>query len=393
MKVPMVSTLRPLVAFAVAGSLLVVGCKRHDGDKHAQPGPVNTAPRGDVPPQPTERVGSLEQDMQVQPARSTSDARLPLPWQDITPTANPDAGSVAPARVWPGPAVLIGRGQVWLNGKAIAPVHCTSKKPEACTADATAHPSTVAQFGFEPGQIAEGKLQALVDLAAGFKDKDVPVIADRRVNWQAVEAVMAALRAAGAKPQLATGSMDGELVDALGIGTALPDAPTLIAARRAAEPGESVPGGLPSDATALTVLISASGVSVEIGRAQGEPAYPEVMGNIVESLIALAERMRLAAPKITSVTIRVDPDVPMEQVIQVIDGLRDDCGRTNRGQRCTARSKLYTSIQVQMAGPAAEATKIGLDAPLHLDAAAPSGLHLADTPEPSAKPLAPGLHL
>ncbi len=390
----MVSTLRPVLATVVVGALALAGCKRNDADTAKGHGPVKSGPQADVPPpRPTERVAELEQDLLVQPARSTADARLPLPWQDVTPTTRTDAGSPAPVRTWMAPAVLIGRTQLWLRDKAIAPVHCQSKKPESCAPEATKQASTVAQFGLDAAQLVDGKVPALANVAAELKDKDVPVIADRRVNWQTVDAVLATLRAAGARPQLAVGSHEGELVDALGIGTALPDAPTLITARRAAEPGESVPGGLPSDATALTVNVTESGVSVEIGRLAGEPTYPEILGNIVESLIALAERLQVAAPKITSATIRVDGDVPMEQVVQVIDGLRDTCGKTARGQQCVARSQLYTTLHVVLARAAPEATKAGLDAPLHLDAAPATGLHLSDTPDPLGKPAAPGLHL
>ncbi len=392
MTTPMGSIQRRGMLLAVAGLLLVAGCKRAGSEQNScvtQP-PAATALQ---PQKPTEPVAALEQDLLVQAARSSSDAHLPQPWQDVTPTVRPDAGAAEVVRTWSGPAVLIGRKQVWLQDKAIAPVHCVSKKPGACTPEATRQPSTLALFGFEPGQLSDGKLQALVDGAAALKDKQVPVIADRRVNWQAVDAVMATLRAAGARPQLVAGSHAGDIVDVLGIGTALPEAPTLIAARRAAEPGESVPGSLPADATSLTVVVSASGVSVEVGRVAGEPAYPEILGNIVESLIALAERVRMAFPGITSVTVRADPDAPMEQVVQVIDGLRDSCGRTNRGEACTSRVQLYTTIVVHMTGAPEPPTAGALDRPLHLDAGSPSGLHLSDTPDAAAKPAASGLHL
>ena len=387
---------RSVLAVATMGMLLATGCKPH-GPGGAHDAAKTPAQQGPMAPKPTERVAALEQDMQVQPARTTSDAALPLPWQDATPTAG--AAAAAGQRTWPGAAVLIGRKQVWIRNKAITPVHCQSQRAENCTPEALKEPSTVALFGFEASQLSDGKLQALVEAAAEFKDKTVPVIADRRATWQAVEAVMAALRAAGAKPLLAAGSHEGDLVDALGVGTALPEAPTLIAARRAAEPGESVPGGLPADATAMTIFVTSGGVSVEVSRPQGEAAYPEVLGNMVESLIALAQRVRQAAPKVTSVTLRVDPDVSVEQVIQVIDGVRDDCGRTSRGQRCTSRAQLFAVITLELTGAAAEPAKIGLDAPLHLDAAvkpdsaAPSGLHLGDAPGTGAKPAAPGLHL
>ena len=389
MKMRMIFQRHGVIALAALAVLLAAGCKHQEqkGEQKAKP----VAMAGPTVPKPTERVAALEEDMQVQPARSTSDAGLPLPWLD--PTRAVGADVQAGVRTWPRLAVLIGRKQVWVGDKPIAPTHCQSKEAGNCTDDAVKAGSTVALFGFEPGQLSEGKLTALVAPANAWKDQQVQVIADRRVNWQAVETVMATLRAAGAKPVLAVGSHEGDLVDALGVGTALPEAPTLVAARRAAEPGESVPGGLPSDATALTILVTAGGVSVEVGRASGEPANPEILGNMVESLIALAQRVRQAAPKVTSVTIRIDPDVPMEQVIQVIDGVRDDCGRTSRGQKCTSRNQLFAVISLEMAGAAPEPAKIGLDAPLHLDAPAGNGLHLGDAPANGAKPVAPGLHL
>ncbi len=384
----------PMLVMVAAALLTVAGCKHGTEQQHPRPQPPKSAEaQGALRPAPTERVSELEEDMQVQPPRTTSDARLPLPWDQVTPTVAADAAPTAPKRVWNAPAVLIGRKQVWLREKAIAPVHCVSKQPQDCTPEALQQPSAIATFGFLAEELADGKLTALTAAAAELKDKDVPVIADRRVNWQAVDAVMTTLRAAGARPVFAAGSHNGELVNALGAGTALPEAPTLIAARKAAEPGESVPGSLPSDATSVTVLVTANGVSVEIARATGEPAYPEVLGNLVESLIALCERLRLALPQITSITIRADGAATVEQVVQAIDGVRDTCGKTARGQQCTGRTQLFATISLESAGATPEAVKVGLDAPLHLDSAAPTGLHLSDSPDPLGKPATPGLHL
>jgi biopolymer transport protein ExbD len=390
MKMRRIFERQSVLALAALTVWLAAGCK-HQEQKGEQKAPKPLATPGLNVPKPTERVAALEEDMQVQPARSTSDAGLPLPWLEPTPVVGADVQQGV--RTWPRLAVLIGRKQVWIGDKAIAPTHCQSKEKGNCTDDAIKAGSTVALFGFQADQLSDGKLTALSGPAGAWKDQQVQVIADRRVNWQAVETVMATLRAAGAKPVLSAGSHEGDLVDALGVGTALPEAPTLIAARRASEPGESVPGGLPSDATALTIFVTAGGVSVEVGRESGEPANPEILGNMVESLIALAQRVRQAAPKVTSVTIRIDPDVPMEQVIQVIDGVRDDCGRTSRGQKCTSRTQLFAVISLEMTGGAPEPAKIGIDAPLHLDAPAGSGLHLGDAPGNDAKPATPGLHL
>lgn len=382
-----------VIAAAVMGLILVAGCKRPGSQP--QPNDAAKAARPTEPfrPAPTEQVSELEETLQVQPARTTSNASVPLPWNTPTPTTSADARTVQPARVWSAPAILIGRTQVWLGDKALIPIHCVSKRPEDCAPEALKQPSAIATFGFLAAEISEGKVPALAAAIADLKDKDVPVIADRRVNWQAVDAVMTSLRAAGARPLLTAGSHEGNLVDILGVGTALPEAPTLVAARRAADPGESAPGGLPTDATSITVFVTATGVSVEVARAAGEPAYPEVMGNLVESLIALSERVRLAAPQIQSITIRADGDATFEQVVQVVDGVRDTCGKTARGQHCAVRTALFTTIKLESNVPAPAAVKVGLDVPLHLDAPSPSGLHLSDSPDPLAKPAAPGLHL
>lgn len=386
----MISAQKSWRVMVLTGLLLAPGCKRDDDGHPPAAKSTNSAPS--PLPKPTDRVAALEEDFLVQPGQTTSDAAVPLPWQDVTPTRAAGA-AIAAKRIWTGPAVLIGRQQLWLRDKAIAPVHCSSKAAASCTADGTRHSGSDASFSFESGQLIDGKLQALVDVAAELKDKQVPVVADRRVSWQAVEAVMAALRAVGAHPVLAAASHQGDLANVLGVGTALPEAPTLVAARRAAEPGESVAGSLPSDATALTISVSTSGVTVEVGRAAGEPVGQEIIGNIVESLIALAGRVRMAAPNMTGVIVRVEPNVPMEQVVQVIDGLRDDCGRNNHGQECTGRTQLFTNIMLQLSGALPEPVKEELDVPLHLDAAAPSGLHLSDTPDSGAKQPTSGLHL
>lgn len=379
-----------LAVTTLTGAMLLTGCNRQE-DAKTPVRPVTGNPGGSTlppsQPPPTDSLSALEETLSVQPARSTSDARLPQPWQDVTPTASADAGSRQTVRKWISPVVLIGRGQIWLGDKAVAPVHCQSKRAENCTKEALKVTGTVAEFGLMPNEIVEGKFPALSALIVDLKDKDVPVVADRRTTWVTVETIMATLRAAGARPFLAVASQDGELVDALGVGTGLPEAATLVAARKAAEPGESVPGSLPTDATALTILVTAGGIAVEIGRPEGEPARPEVLGNIVESLIALSDRLRTAVPTLTTVTIRVDGEVAMEQVIQVIDGLRDTCGRTAHGQRCLKRTQLFAVIRLETAGAAVEPAKVELEAPLRLDPAAPSGLHLSD------KPATPGLHL
>lgn len=384
-----------LAALAAAGLALgASGCKKsdehHPGEMGADP---TLVPGGNVPhgPARAEPVAGLDDDLEVQPARTTADARLPQPWTDITPTAAADAGAKGPIRTWTAPTVLIGRRQVWLSDKSIAPVHCRAKDEASCQPEALRGPSGSARFGFAAEQLRDGKLAALADAAAALKDKEVAVIADRRVTWQAVETVLATLRAAGARPTLAAGGFDGELVDVLGIGSGRPEAADLTAARRQAEPTESAGGGLPSDATALTVEISPSGLSLEVGRAAGEPVRPEVMGNVVESLIAIGERLRRAAPAIDTVTLRVDPDVPMEEVVRAVDGLRDDCGRSGRGQRCTQRTQLFAHIAIVVAGAAVEPAKADAGGALHLDAApAPGGLHLSDKPATGA---APGLRL
>ena len=395
------------------GAVTLLACNKQ-GDQHP-PGQTQAnapTPAGNVPPlaqkqaaepNTVQSVDHLDDDLRVQPPRTTSDARLPPPWQEVTPTTAqagqgtaqagqgtklpaPKPGAAAqtppdrgPVRTWMQPAVLIGRKSVWLADKAIAPVACTAKDPQQCQDEAASDRSS-ARYHFQPEQIENGKLKALTEAAAGLKDKDIVVLADRRVTWQTVDVTMETLRAVGARPILAAGGFDGELVNVMGAGTALPEAATLTAARRAAEPKESSPGSLPQDATTLTIEVTPQGVAVEIGRATGEPVRPEIMGNVVESLIALVSRMLLAAPAVQHVTLKVDADVAVEEVIRVIDGVRDDCGRTGHGQRCPHRLQLFARIEILLNPPSPEPLQIGVDGSLRLDAKAPvpGSLHLGD---------------
>lgn len=359
-----------------------------------------------------EPVQTLEGDMALQVARTTSDARVALPWIDVTPTTAPGE-KVLPAkheRKWTAPTVLLGREKAWINDKPLGAMSCTPIKEGACAPEAVKMGTMDARYAWADG-VKDGKIAALAQAGVGWKGQQVIVLPDRRVSWETVHAAMQTIRAVGGTPILAAGGFEGEMVDALGTGTAMPVAATLTDAQRAANPGASQEGGLPNDAVSVTVEVGSSGVGVVIGRVSGEPSRPEVIGSLEQALIAILERLRLAAPAIKSVTLQVAPDAAIEEAIRVIDGVRDDCARSGHGQRCTVRHTLMSTIELTTAGapppptapaagaqpsdPAAAAAPAALptgDGGLHLNGpSGGTGLHLGAQPAGGLRLGNPGL--
>ena len=336
---------------AMAVGCVVLGTVACQKKEASAPGGQKVTGQEAGPAHKMEPVETLEDDLKVQVARTTSNAVLP--WVDATPTTADGKPATGPqAHQWASPTVLIGREEAWINDKPLAKIACIPLKDGACTPEAVKSGALEARFEWAAGTVVDGKIPALVAAGGAWQDQRVVVLADRRTTWQTVHVTMETLRSLGAKPVLAAGSFDGALVDVLGAGTALPEAATLTAAKHAANPGSTQAGGLPDDATSLTIDVGTSGASVLVGRKSGEPARPEVLGSLEQALIAIVERLRLAAPSIQSVTVRVDPAAGLEEVVRVIDGVRDDCARTGHGQGCTSRTQLMATIGLELLGAA-----------------------------------------
>lgn len=316
-----------------------------------------------APVHASEPIAVLDALYEVEPPRSTATDEVALPFVEVTPTAPPPpparadgAPGVAPSAPgaprpppvaaavvqWTRATIVIGRRQWFLDGKPMGAVRCTAPAG-LCDAAALQGPS-----GKQVLDLGEGAVDAavaeLAQAAAGLRDRDVVVVADRRIAAGAVERTRRTLAGVGARPQLAVASYFGLLVDPLGpAGTPLPTGTPPVAASPApgtpADPGAN--DGVPDDLTAVTVRVGARGMALELVRPVGEPVTPELLGNVLETLNAWAQRLRVAAPGVETATVRATVDAPWDEVVRAIDALRDTCASAAKGTPCHVRSRLF----------------------------------------------------
>ncbi len=281
--------------------------------------------------------------------------------QDATPDGAAPTGTIA----WHGPAVLIGRKQLFVDGKVIAEVRCVGREGASCDEGAL-RASTgkhLLDFGADALVTAEdgasAHVLALRGPAAAWKDKDVAVIADRRVAWGAVEQVVATLRAAGAKPRVAVASFIGGLVDVWPEGVAAPVAPVAAGGECGTPTADD---NLPDDVASVLLRVGRGGVGLELQRQSGEVAPREVLGNVLETLSAWAGRIHGAFPAIDTITLVIDPETPAEEVVRALDGVRDDCGQRAKGTPCHDRRRLFTHVVLRLEAAAQPAPASAGDA-------------------------------
>ncbi len=298
--------------------------------------------------------------------------------------AQPPPGPPKTPRTWLQPAVLIGRAQVFVAGKPVGKVTCTAETPELCAAEALRGPTGKQALD------VDATVQAAVGAAAqanGWNGKEVVVLADRRIAWSGLEGVQQALLTVGARPVLAAATYAGQVTRVMPAANAVAAAgsPGEMAANHplpatAATGGESSAqaDAVPDDLTGVTIGVTGHGISLLLARKGGEPAQPELMGNVLEALTAWAERLRAAAPSVQEATLSIEPQAPVEEVVRAVDALRDTCARVAKGTPCHDRRVLYPRILLQRAGAPAPADPTAAPAPALL-LGEPS-MHLADQP-------------
>lgn len=327
------------------GGDLVTGLWQEAKPEAVQPPPLPPAKlaQGQGPPKthdgdkpPKQLVKHVEPD---QPQVQAEGQAQPPPAPPKTP------------RTWLQPAVLIGRTQVFVAGKPVGKVTCTAEKPELCGADALRGPTGKQALDVDP------TVQAAVGAAAqanGWHGKDVVVLMDRRVAWSGVEGVQQALLTIGARPVFAAATYLGQVT------RVTPAANAAAAPPPETEPGVAVvaTGGessaqadaVPDDLTGVTVGVTGHGMTLVLARKGGEPAQPELMGNLLEALAAWSERLRAAAPSVQEVTVSIEAQAPVEEVVRAVDALRDTCARVAKGTPCHDRRVLYPRILLTRAG-------------------------------------------
>lgn len=426
------------------------GAKVADQDKqHHANGPQ--APEKRVESVAAELVTSLDAEYQIELARSTGGESVTLPWHEATATAvaaprkpgdedrlggapregvqntgkpdqpgaphsSDDKNAAAkngddknspvqvggpPAkrepRQWLATTVLVGRTNVYLDGKAIGPVRCHA---DAGLCDATAlRASTGKQaFDFDPAQMNGDQYKPLADAAAALRGKSVWLLVDRRISFSAVEAARRTLAANGAIPVLAVASYSGELVRLLP-DAVLPPVGPAVGATTTADESKASAGEAPDDLTAVLVHVTEHGLSLELQRKGGEPMTPELLGNVLETLSAWALKLRGAMPTVATATVAIEALAPFEEVVRAVDGLRDTCAAVAKGTPCHDRRGLYRPIELLLqaaeekgkpgAEGKADAPVLLLDVPaggagLHFENPAAGGMHLTDDAAPAA---------
>jgi hypothetical protein len=73
---------------------------------------------------------------------------------------------------------------------------------------------------------------------------------------------------------------------------------------------------------------------------------PELLGSVAEALNMWAEKARHAAPRITLASVEVSADAPWEEVVRVVDALRDTCARAPKGTPCRDQRPLYETVMI-----------------------------------------------
>lgn len=314
----------------------------------ALPDSIGTPP---APPALTSDPVVWLEEQGVQLPRSSATHTAALPWQDAAPAAATDGGNSAPQHRWLEPALLIGTRQVYAGQEAIGAVACAADLPEQCTAQALSAPTAKQLLHVAAADLdAEGRwktVQAAAE-ARGWAGKTVWLLADRRISAGAVLAAERALRQAGAIPQLAVATLDGHLAALLppGAGPAAP-AELSFAATAAQAPGPLPPGAAPTDLVAIRVQVRRHGVHLLLTRPQPEATVtPELLGSVAETLSVWAERARTAAPQVRLATVQASADAPWEEVVRVVDALRDTCARMAKGTPCHDRRQLYQAVVI-----------------------------------------------
>lgn len=341
------------------GLSLLAACKGPDGSPGAHASgeqratdvlqlPQGATETAQTPPFGSDPISWLGGEWMVEPPRSTSAEALPLPWQVVTPTA----AQPAPPPQWTGAVVLIGRQKVFANGEAIANVRCRADVAELCNPEGLRDRTGRQVLDLDPASLdSDGQLRGLATTVAtrGWRGRAVAILADRRVAIGAVLQVRDTLTRAGAQPQLAVAQLSGNLALLLPTqaASAVPPAAAVTAVAAAAD--ASPAGPLPLDVQAFVVRVLRHGVHLQLQRANDAPAAtPELLGNLVETLNVWAERTRLVAPRLTEAQVACHPEAPLEEVVRVIDAVRDTCARASKGEPCHDRRELFRSVQLSI---------------------------------------------
>lgn len=359
----MTTRLGSLAALVASAALLssAAACNRGpEGQNAREPGgapaggqqalPDSVGAPSAVPALASDPVIWLE-EIGVQLPRSTATHTAAQAWEELPAAKVPDAGNLAPQHRWLEPAILIGTSQLYAGSDRLGPVACAADLPEQCTAQALSAPTAKQLLHAAAADVDEGgRWKQVLDAAQarGWAGKTVWLLADRRIAASAVLAAERALRHAGATPQLGVATLDGQLAVLLPATTG-PGSPAELsfAPSSAQAPAELPPGAAPTDLVAVRVQVRRQGVHLMLTRPQpAATVTPELLGSVVETLCVWAERARVAAPHVRLATVQASADAPWEEVVRVVDALRDTCGRAAKGTPCHDRRPLYEAVVI-----------------------------------------------
>ncbi len=308
-------------------------------------------PFGDDP------VSWLDARFEVELPRSTAPKPADLPWTVSTPSAAtaPDAGSARPepVRAFQAPVVLVGRRQVFVGDAPVLTVQCSGEPADLCKPDSLRAPTGKQRLRLPAEAVAgDGAITAIEAAltSRGAAGQSVWVLADRRVDAATVAQVLAAVARAGGKPIAGTATLAGRLA------AVFPD-PAAVSVPAAATEAVGESGGagpVPTDLQAVAVRVRRTGVTLFFERPAPQPSItPEILGNVTEALSVWAERARAVAPAVTRAAVRADADAPWEEVVRVVDALRDTCARAAKGTPCHDQRALFGQVDLVIEASAA----------------------------------------
>ncbi len=192
-----------------------------------------------------------------------------------------------------------------------------------------------------------GTINALAVLAGRWRDKEVLLLADRRVAWLAVHQVMHTLAAVGAQVRPCAVDAAGAVVE---LNLDRPIEGQRAWADRPPKPSAKAAPALPADLRTVEVQVGESASWMVLQGATGKPEKIRVNGSAADELSAHVKRVLSAHPGLPGVSVVVDDGAPWQSVVQLVDALRDDCASRPAEVPCKGPVRLFARIELSWTG-------------------------------------------
>lgn len=239
--------------------------------------------------------------------------------------------------------VVVGRERVFFGDTEVARTRCWQGRV-ACPED-RAQRTDAATWDIAPAAVeAVGGVlivPALSKAAVSERDKSVAIIADSRVQADALALISATLQSVGARPVLTSLSGDGDVVVAARLVSSR-STPAAALAR----PTPGVP------ATVAAAVVEFGPVSARVAlHSADRPVAPEptaLHGDRAHALRGWLTRIRGLYPTLASIVAVVAPSRPFGELIDDLDTLRTGCPATGPATGCSKPAYRFDSLELRV---------------------------------------------